>query len=124
MILNPFLQSGEFQLSDLINTDFYAFLARFFFDNVFNIMVVYVIFNMLAGFPPLRRRSQPPPFTLGIIIDTFGQLKNEFNCRERDENNFCFICGIDREKLEKTSGNSGFTGHIRVRFPLFSPKTH
>ena len=57
---------------------------------------------------------------LGIIIDTFGQLKNEFNCREKDEKNFCFICGIDREKLEKTSGNSGFLGHTKVFFNGFS----
>ena len=52
---------------------------------------------------------------IGIIIDTFGQLKNDFNCRERDEKNFCFVCGIDREKLEKTSGNSGFFGHIKAK---------
>ena len=50
IIVNPYLQSGDYALSDLVAVNFYAFLERFFFDNIFNIIVVYVIFNMLAGF--------------------------------------------------------------------------
>lgn len=49
MIKDPFLQDGTHELKDLIDVNFKAYLKRFFFDNIFNIMVVYVIFNMLAG---------------------------------------------------------------------------
>lgn len=49
MILDPFLQSGDNTLADFINMEFYYYLRRFFFDNIFNIIVVYVIFNMFAG---------------------------------------------------------------------------
>ena len=51
----------------------------------------------------------------GIIIDTFGALTKELHVREKDMENICFICGLDKEKLEKNSENPlGYLGHIKV----------
>jgi len=33
---------------------------------------------------------------VGIIIDTFGVLREQSNERIEDMENYCFICGIDR----------------------------
>lgn len=36
----------------------------------------------------------------GIIIDTFAALRDEKNMKDNDENNKCFICGLDRGAFE------------------------
>eukprot|EP00828_Plagiopyla_frontata_P048512 TRINITY_DN931_c0_g1_i2.p2 TRINITY_DN931_c0_g1~~TRINITY_DN931_c0_g1_i2.p2 ORF type:complete len:237 (-),score=42.50 TRINITY_DN931_c0_g1_i2:215-925(-) len=72
------------------------FLFRFFYDNIFFIILMIIMLNIL----------------LGIIIDQFSTLReNEKNYQE-DKNNICFICGFDRETLEKL-GNKGYTHHIK-----------
>lgn len=49
----------------------------------------------------------------GIIIDTFGTLREELNKYTFDLGNFCFICGFDKEKIEKSSRRlRGFEFHI------------
>jgi hypothetical protein len=48
---------------------------------------------------------------VGIIIDTFKSLKEEMENRKTDEEMICFICGYDRETIDKTSG---FLRHIKV----------
>lgn len=51
----------------------------------------------------------------GIIIDTFGQLREELQSYENDLNNFCFICAFNSEVIEKNSENNrGFKTHIKV----------
>lgn len=37
----------------------------------------------------------------GIIVETFGELRDERNEREHDEENYCMICGMDRWESEK-----------------------
>lgn len=32
----------------------------------------------------------------GIIIDTFGELRDEMNERSIDKNTICFICGLTK----------------------------
>lgn len=49
----------------------------------------------------------------GIIIDTFGALKDEMLEKERNLTDYCFICGIEREKLDKSSKH-GYYSHIKV----------
>jgi hypothetical protein len=52
----------------------------------------------------------------GIIIDTYQSLKEELSNKIHDEKHFCFICGIYREKLDKSSdSDQGFFYHIKVK---------
>jgi hypothetical protein len=39
----------------------------------------------------------------GNIIDTFKSLKVELAEKDEDEKNKCFICGLDRELLDKST---------------------
>lgn len=56
------------------------YFLRFIFDNIFNIMLVWIVINLVGG----------------IIIDRFRELKDALDYREKDEKNLCFICGFDR----------------------------
>ena len=47
----------------------------------------------------------------GIIIDTFSQLRTEYQEKKKHMEGVCFICGVDRLTLD-TQG-SGFDKHIR-----------
>jgi hypothetical protein len=50
----------------------------------------------------------------GIIIDTFGSLREEYNAYIEDMESFCFICGHDRETLDKESDEKdGFDFHVK-----------
>lgn len=48
----------------------------------------------------------------GIIIDTFGQMRDEKREKEADMHGMCFICGLESDTLEKISP-SGFTTHVK-----------
>ena len=50
-----------------------------------------------------------------MIIDTFTALTEELNEREFDKTQFCFICGLSRDEVEKTlDSKNGFVYHIKV----------
>jgi inositol 1,4,5-triphosphate receptor type 1 len=40
----------------------------------------------------------------GIIIDKFGQLRDQQEEIKKDMLGYCFICGRDRETIEKKIG--------------------
>lgn len=61
------------------------FWARFFVDITFFILVRMVFLNLIGG----------------IIIDTFGDLRDELNNRDQDEKTICFICGLTKWQIEK-----------------------
>ena len=42
---------------------------------------------------------------LGVVIDTFGELKEKSNKIVYDKNNICLICGALKENLEKNKIN-------------------
>ena len=48
----------------------------------------------------------------GIIIDTFGTLRDEEKDKRQDMTSRCFICGISREEFDR-HGN-GFVAHIKA----------
>lgn len=51
----------------------------------------------------------------GVIIDTFTSLTEQLQNREYDKTQFCFICGLSRDILEKNfKTNKGFVNHIKV----------
>ena len=61
------------------------YFARFAFDNMFNIILVLIVINMVGG----------------IIIDKFKELKDKLDEKVIDQNKYCFICGLDRQTLDK-----------------------
>ncbi|OMJ77245.1 hypothetical protein SteCoe_23193 [Stentor coeruleus] len=69
--------------------------GRFFYDNIYNIIVVIVLMGVVQG----------------IIIDTFARLREgqEFSTKDRESK--CFICGLQRDFIEKKT-SSGFEHHI------------
>jgi hypothetical protein len=70
------------------------FWGRFFFDLSFFIIVRLILLNVIAG----------------IIIDTFSDLRDELTRNNHDVKNVCYICGIDRWKLEQQAVD--FDDHI------------
>ena len=58
---------------------------RFFFDNISNILLVIIMINIWSG----------------IIIDTFGNLRDVENERNRDIEDKCFICGNLKTTFDK-----------------------
>lgn len=57
-------------------TEVYGF-GRFFYDNTSNIILCWIMLNIIGG----------------IIIDTFGSLREEEYGKLRDKEDNCFICG-------------------------------
>jgi hypothetical protein len=68
---------------------------RFFYDYLFNFIVAILLTEILSG----------------IIIDTFGELREKREEKIHDSKNLCFICGQRREDLEKELGYDGFRFH-------------
>ncbi len=60
-------------------------LKRFFFDNFFNVILVILVVEIISG----------------IIIDTFGALREEHNKITDSIENKCMICGKNRDQIEK-----------------------
>lgn len=74
---------------DVYATNEGMLVVRFIFDNFFNLLVIIVMLNIVSG----------------IIIDTFGELRETLKEYKEDLKNLCFICGIDKETIEKESIN-------------------
>lgn len=56
----------------------------------------------------------------GIIIDTFAVLRQELDKKKDDIENYCFICGIKKEILDKKTGEKkGFIYHIQLEHNLW-----
>mmetsp|Transcript_7631 Transcript_7631/g.6911 ORF Transcript_7631/g.6911 Transcript_7631/m.6911 type:complete len:271 (+) Transcript_7631:1554-2366(+) len=73
-------------------------IGRFLYDNIYNFLMLIIMLNIVAG----------------IIIDTFGTLRDEDKNYHHDIENICFICGYDRETLDKASDvKNGFLNHIK-----------
>ena len=75
-------------------------MARFIFDFLFLLIHVFLVINMVAGI--FLKKNH---FFKGIIIDTFKNLKAEVADKEDNLAQFCFICGIEREKIDKAYSN-------------------
>ena len=56
-----------------------------FFDNMYQIVVKIIMVNICAG----------------IIIDTFGNLRELDNQKNKDIKDKCFICGLEKYVLFK-----------------------
>jgi len=80
--------------STLDVTDLY-FLTNYLYSMTFYIFVILIVLNIV----------------LGIILDTFGQLREEKNNVEEDMTSKCFVCNIEAEKFQRDA--LGFDNHIK-----------
>jgi hypothetical protein len=72
-------------------------IARYLLEITFTILMVWLVFQMISG----------------LIVDTFSSLRKEQEEIEEDFKNVCFICGLDREVIEKYyTGREGFDRHL------------
>ena len=71
--------------------------ARFFYDNFFNILLEVIIIGVVEG----------------LIIDTFAALREEQERSNNDRETKCFICGLDRDFIERKT-NMPFSRHTQV----------
>ena len=68
--------------------------SRFFFDDLFNIIIMIIMMNIIQG----------------IIIDTFAVLRAETEKNTNDRETKCFICGKEKEYIERCT-NRPFRYH-------------
>ena len=61
------------------------YVARFFYEELYFLILVILMLNMIYG----------------IITDAFSELRNKVEKINRDKQEVCFICGIDKETCEK-----------------------
>ena len=72
-----------------------AYLARFFFDILFHIIVVLIMTNLIFG----------------IIVDSFANFRGSTDDSENDKQNVCFICQLTRD--DAINKNIDFNKHVR-----------
>lgn len=86
--------------------DYYARMA---FDLLFFIVIIIVLLNILFG----------------IIIDTFGELRDKKRELDEDMNNVCFICGQNRSLIDvKGEGWAEHTKHFHNPVSYFAFLVH
>eukprot|EP00040_Diaphanoeca_grandis_P036640 m.234491 g.234491 ORF g.234491 m.234491 type:complete len:2978 (-) comp33655_c0_seq5:398-9331(-) len=77
------------------------FLGRVVFDLLFWVLIAVIIMNLV----------------LGIIVDTFSQLRSERERNLDEINNYCFICGLPAFSFNEASG--GFKNHHRCEHNMW-----
>jgi inositol 1,4,5-triphosphate receptor type 3 len=70
------------------------FISRFFFDMTFYVFVIMIMGNV----------------TFGLIVDSFGALRDETYNYDYDKNNICFICQMSKDDC--LLNNIDFDNHI------------
>jgi len=82
--------------------DINMFIGRFFYDMTFYIFIIMIMGNV----------------TFGLIVDTFGGLRDDTYQYENDRTNRCFICQISRDMC--LLKNIVFDDHIKKNHNLWS----
>ena len=72
-------------------------IDRFFYDNVYNILLEVIMMGIVEG----------------LIIDTFSMLREEQEKNKTDRETKCFICGLERDFIERKT-NMSFLKHTEV----------
>jgi len=105
-VLNLGLRSGG-GIGDVIGPQAYShdhiglFIARVIFDLSFFIIMIILLLNLIFG----------------MIIDAFGDLRDQKTSNDEDEKNVCFICGIDRSEFER---HVNFDQHTQEEHNIWS----
>ena len=79
---------------------------RFWIDNWFAILDLMLVLQMLCG----------------IIVDTFLSQREKIKQMEEDKNNVCFICGLNKNDINKyyTQSEYRFNEHIKLDHYLWN----
>jgi hypothetical protein len=73
-------------------------MIRYALDISYTIIMVWLVWQMVSG----------------LIVDTFESLRGNREEKEDDMKSTCFICGMDKEKIEKYyPGKEGFEKHLQ-----------
>ena len=73
-------------------------MVRYALDISYTIIMVWLVWQMVSG----------------LIVDTFESLRQIREDKEEDMKSKCFICGLDKEKIEKYyPGKEGFEKHLK-----------
>ena len=90
----------------LVKKSFYRknneYFGRFFFDILYFILLIIVLLNIIFG----------------IIINTFRELRIKSQKKIFDLYNICFICGVEKDTIEKNSEN--FEIHTNEKHNLWN----
>jgi len=82
------------------NVSYYFYGERVFFDNMFNLILLILMVQIVAG----------------IIIDTFSSLRQRQEAILEDQTNTCFICGRSRDEIEKImKSKDAFQIHVNSK---------
>jgi hypothetical protein len=73
-----------------------AYIYRSFFDIIFYVTMILILMNII----------------LGIIIDSFAELRDMRNHIENDMNNVCFICNITKQEFN--NNRISYSKHTRL----------
>ena len=82
--------------------DVKMFIGRFIYDMTFFIIIIMIMGNV----------------TFGLIVDTFGALRDKADQYEKDRKEFCFICQISKDGC--LLKNIDYTQHIKRDHNLWS----
>ena len=84
-----------------ISADNDFFLQRlndqWFYMTAFDLCIRFVLHNVV----------------MGIIVDTFSELREEKIERLRDTTETCFICGFDKQVFDRDKESEGFSAHVK-----------
>ena len=69
------------------------FVWRVIFDMSFFIIMIILLLNLIFG----------------MIIDSFGEIRDQKSSNDEDQKNVCFICGIERSEFER---HTNYEEHI------------
>ena len=71
-----------------------TWMQRTFFDLVFFLVVTVILLNVVFG----------------IIIDTFGDLRDQKKDKDENKVTMCFVCGLEQRELK--AGGVSWAKHI------------
>ena len=83
-------------------SDMKMFIWKFIYDIIFFIFIIMIMGNV----------------TFGLIVDTFGELRDETYNYENDKKNICFICQLSRDGC--LLQNIDFNKHIKEEHNLWN----
>jgi hypothetical protein len=92
----------EFPKISFLDTSNDYYIKTFFYNMIFQIIIVLVLGNIF----------------LGVIVDTFAELRDLKAEFENDCNNICFICQLTRDKA--ASKLIDFDEHIKVSHSVWN----
>lgn len=79
-----------------------------------------IMINIVSGYCSFLYFFYLISFFLGIIIDQFGEGREELKKYNDDLKYICFVCGNSNEDIEKNSDqNQDFKSHIKVILHFF-----